>query len=152
MKKFVFIFTFVCILGFLTGCGNNKMKTLVCTSTNRGNNMTAEAEARYTFEDDKLKKFSAVVDFKDITVDNLDSVWDSFKAQFNEQNYPTEEEGYKRTTKADDKNHVFTVTIDVNFDKINKETMQKFNVDDSYLNKSYDEVKKLATQENLTCK
>ena len=133
MKKFVFIFTFVCILGFLTGCGNNKMKTLVCTSTNRGNNMTAEAEARYTFEDDKLKKFSAVVDFKDITVDNLDSVWDSFKAQFNEQNYPTEEAGYKRT-------------------KINKETMQKFNVDDSYLNKSYDEVKKLATQENFTCK
>ena len=152
MKKYVFIVVFVCILGLLTGCGKNNTKTLVCTSTNQGNNMNAQAEAKYTFIDDKLKKFSAVVDFKDITVDNLDSVWDSFKAQFNEQNYPTEEAGYKRTTKADDKNHVFTVTIDVDYDKITKETIKKFDVDDSYVNKSYDEVKKLATQENFICK
>ena len=152
MKKYVFIVLSVCILGVLTGCGKSDSKTLVCTTSNRGNNMTAQAEAKYTFKDDKLKAFSAVVEFKDITVDNIDSVWDAFKAQFNEQNYPTEESGYKRTTKADDKNHVFTVTIDVDFDKISKETMQKFDVDDSYLDKSYDEVKKLASQDNSTCK
>ena len=70
MKKYVFIILSVCILGVLTGCGKNNTKTLVCTSTNHGNNMNAKAEAKYTFKDDKLKKFSAVVNFKDITLDS----------------------------------------------------------------------------------
>ena len=152
MKKLLLLIGALFTVVIATGCGKNNTRFLVCTGNKRGNNMSAQGEYRYTFKNDKLSTLIFVATFKDITVDDLDSVWDSFKAQFNEQNYPTEEAGYKRTTKADDKNHVFTVTIDVDYDKINKETMQKFNVDESYLNKSYDEVKKLATQENYTCK
>ena len=36
------------------------------------------------------------VEFKDITVNNLSSVWSTFKTQFNEQNKPVEELGFKR--------------------------------------------------------
>ena len=114
--------------------------------------MSAQGEYRYTFKNDKLISLIFVATFKDITVDDLDSVWDSFKAQFNEQNYPTEVIGYKRITKADDKNHTFTVTLNIDFEKISKETMQKFEIGEDLVNKTYDEVKKQAIEDSFTCK
>lgn len=90
--------------------------------------------------------------FKDITVDNLSSVWDTFKTQFTEQNKPVEEPGFKRTVKADDKNYTFSVIIEIDFEKISKKTMEKYSIED-YRSKTYDELKKEATSDGtLSCK
>lgn len=152
MKKFLFLAIFLFTIVFVSGCGNKNIKTLKCTGTNRGNNMSAQGEFTYTFKNDKLVKLNAVATFRDITVDNLESVWDSFKAQFNEQNYPTQEVGYKRTTKANDKDYTFTVTLDVDYEKISKETMKKFEIDEDSVNKTYEEIKKESLESNMTCK
>ena len=42
------------------------------------------------------------------------------KDQFTEQNPPVEENGYKRTVKADDKNYTFTVGIEIDYEAISK--------------------------------
>ena len=152
MKKLLLLIGALFTVVIVTGCGKNNTKVLVCNGNKRENNMSAQGEYRYTFKNDKLSSLKFVATFKDITVDDLDSVWDSFKAQFNEQNYPTEVSGYKRTTKADDKKHTFTVTLNIDFEKISKETMQKFEIDEELVNKTYDEVKKQAIEDSFTCK
>ena len=114
--------------------------------------MNAASSVKYTFENDKLTKVKADVEFKDITVDNLSSVWDTFKAQFTAQNEPVEEIGYKRTVKADDKNYTFTVTMEIDYEKITKDIMDKYGIEDSKT-KTYDEIKKSATKDGvMSCK
>lgn len=152
MKKFLFFVLCLFTIVFISGCGNNNIKVLRCSGTNRGNNMSAQGEYVYKFKNDKLIKLNAIVTFKDITVDNLSSVWDSVKAQFNEQNYPTEEKGYKRTTKADDKNYTFTVILDIDYEKISKESMKKFEISEDTTKKTYEEIKKESIESSMTCK
>ena len=103
--------------------------------------MNAAGNIQYTFENDKVSKAKMEVIFKDINVDNLSSVWDTFKTQFTEQNKPVEEKGFKRTVKADDKNYTFSVIMEIDFGKVSKETMEKYGIED-YSSKTYDEIKK----------
>ena len=150
MKKFCYLISYLFVLFMVSGCGNNT-KVLTCTGMNLGNNMNAAATANFTFENNKLSKNKVEVVFKDITVDNLSSVWDTFKAQFTEQNKPVEVPGYKRSVKADDKNYTFSVIIEIDYNKISKETMDKYGVQDYGL-KTYDEIKEEAIGQKMTCK
>lgn len=149
MKKMCYVFTCLFVMFMVSGCGNTRV--LTCTGKNLGNNMNAYADAKYYFKGDKLSNFEVEVVFKDITVDNLSSVWDSFKEQFTEQNEPVDVAGYRRRVKSDDKNYTFSVIIDVDYNKISKETMDKYDVED-YSSKTYDEIKEINALENLTCK
>lgn len=149
MKKMCYVFTCLFVMFMVSGCGNTRV--LTCTGTNPGNNMNADANAKYYFKGDKLSNFEVEVVFKDITVSNLSSVWNSLKSQFTEQNKPVEEPGYKRSVKSDDKNYTFSVIIEVDYNKISKETMDKYGVED-YSSKTYDELREENALENLTCK
>lgn len=151
MKKFVFIFSCLFVLVGISGCGSTKV--LECTSGKTpGNNMSASGNVKYIFKNNKLSKAEFDVVFGDITIDNLSSYWDSFVAQFTEQNKPVSEPGFVRTVKSDDENYTFTVSIEIDYDKISQETMEKYDVDDIG-SKTYNEIKELATSDrNMTCK
>lgn len=154
MKKMSFFIISLFVVFAVSGCGNSNTNTkvLTCSVVTTGNNMNAAGNVEYTFENDKLSKAKIEVVFKDITVDNLSSVWDTFKTQFTEQNKPVEESGFKRTVKADDKNYTFSVIMEVDFEKISKETMEEYGIED-YRSKTYDEIKKEATSDgNMSCK
>lgn len=152
MKKIGFIIIFLFVVFVVSGCGNSNTKVLTCTGVSPGTNMNAASNVKYTFENDKLTKTKIEVTFKDITVDNLSSLWDSFKTQFTEQNEPVEELGFRRTVKADDKNYTFSVIMEIDFGKITKETMEKYGVED-YSLKTYNEIKEeMLSDEIYSCK
>lgn len=151
MKKICSIAIVLVMLIVLAGC-KSKTQELTCTSTTKGNNMNADTSVTYTFEDDKLSKADLEVVFKDISVANLDTVWESFKTQFTNQNKPVEIDGFKRTVKADDEKHTFSISMEIDYSKISKDTMKKYQIDD-FKNKSYNEVKKMAVEtDKMTCK
>lgn len=152
MKKMSFLIISLFVVFIISGCGNSNTKVLTCSGVNPGNNMDAAGTTQYTFENDKLSKVKMEVTFQDITVDNLSSVWDTFKTQFTEQNKPVEEMGFKRTVKADDKNYTFSVIIEIDYEKISPETMKKYDIED-YSSKTYDEIKKETTSDGtFSCK
>lgn len=152
MKKISFLVIALFVVFVVSGCGNSNTKVLTCSGVNPGNNMNAAGNVEYTFKNDKLSKAKIEATFKDITIDNLSSVWDSFKTQFTEQNKPVEEVGFKRTVKSDDKNYTFSVIIEIDYEKITKETMEKYGVED-YRSKTYEEIKKETTADGtFSCK
>lgn len=140
MKKNSFLVIALFVVFVVSGCGNSNTKVLTCSGVNPGNNMNAAGNVEYTFKNDKLSKAKIEATFKDITIDNLSSVWDSFKTQFTEQNKPVEEVGFKRIVKSDDKNYTFSVIIEIDYEKITKETMEKYSVED-FRSKTYEEIK-----------
>ena len=151
MKKIIFLIISLFVIIAVSGCGQNT-KVLTCSGITPGNNMNAASNVKYTFKNDKLVNAKIDVTFQDITVNNLSAVWGTFKTQITEQNQPVKETGYTRTVKADDKNYTFTVSLDIDYEKISKETMDKYAVSD-YRTKTYDEIKEEATANNaMTCK
>lgn len=152
MKKNIFLIITLFVVCVTSGCGMNNTKLLTCSGVKSGNNMNALNNIEYTFENNKLSKTKVEVEFKDINVNNLPSVWDTFKTQFTEQNKPVEELGFKRTIKADDKNYTFTVIMEIDFEKISKEIMEKYGVED-YTSKTYDEIESETTFDGvMSCK
>jgi len=152
MKKIYFSIIFLFVILVISGCGKSDTKVLTCSGVSPGNNMNAASTVKYTFENDKLSKTKIEVTFKDITVDNLSSVWDTFKTQFTQQNEPVEEEGFIRTVKADDKNYTFSVIMEIDFEKISKETMTKYGIED-YSSKTYEEIKEEIVSDGVfSCK
>ena len=151
MKKIKILVISLFLIICVTGCGNDT-KVLECTTKSEGTNMNAYANVKYTFKKDKLKKAEFEVEFKDITATELQANWSTLVEQFTSQNEPVEEKGYTRKVKNDDKNYIFTVIVSVDYDKISKETMDKYGIEDSS-NKSYVEIKELALkEEDTTCK
>ena len=149
MKKIGFIIVSLFVIFMVSGCGSST-KVLKCSGITPGTNMNADSKVEYTFENDKLSKSKIVVDFKDITISNLPSVWENFKKQFTEQNSPAEADGFKRTVEADDENYIFSVIIEIDFNKITEETMEKYSIED-FRNKTYNEVKESTENEKITC-
>ena len=151
MKKITYILIVFIMLITLSGC-KDKVETLTCTADTKGNNMNAASSVTYTFKNDKVSTAKIEAVFKDITVDNLDKLWPTFKNQFESQNMPVEEEGFKRTVKADDEKYTFTVLIDIDYNKISDETKKKYEVED-FKAKSLKDIKKIATEDDgMTCK
>ena len=153
MKKIVFMFLAIFVVLVTCSCENDSnIKVLKCSGMNKGNNMNAYSDIEYRFKDNKLSNVVTNVTFKDIEVENLSSIWDSIKTQFTEQNAPIEEVGYKRSVKSDDKNYSFTVTVDIDFEKITDEIKDKYGV--TYNNNmTYEEVLKKTTEDGtITCK
>ena len=150
MKKIGLVIISLFTILIISGCGSNTKK-LTCSGITPGTNMNADSTVEYIFENDKLSKSKINVVFKDITVSNLSTVWDKFKEQFTQQNPPIEDKGFKRTVSSDDDNYTFSVNIEIDFNKISKETMEKYSIED-YRNKSYSEVKEKTENERIKCK
>lgn len=139
MKKTLLILIGLFLVITVTGCGSEK--TLTCTTNSKGTNMNAYGKWELVFKDDKLKNTKLTATFKDITITDIDKYWDSYKKQFTEQNKPVKETGYKRYVKSNDKKHEFSVIIEVDYNKISKDIMKKYSIED-YKNRSYKAIKK----------
>ena len=155
MKKIgLFIMALFLVIS-VSGCGSktkkDDTKTLTCTNTEKGDGMTAVGSAEYKFSGKKLKTVKATFTFKDFEIDNIDKVWKEITKQLTEQNDAVKDNGYVRTVKTDDKKHTFTVIIDIDFNKISKETMEKYEVED-YSDKTYEDLLKEAEDTGMTCK
>lgn len=150
MKKLGVVFTAILMVIFVSGC--TKTTKLTCEGVYPGTNMEAATKAVYYFEDNKLVKSNIDVTFQNITVDGLESVWESFKTQFTEQNEPTEVDGYKREVSYNDKKYTFTVSIDLDYAKLTDEVREEYGVAD-YQGKTLEEIKELVTADDvMTCK
>lgn len=151
MKKTLLILIGLFLVVMVSGCSTEK--TLTCTSKTKGTNMNAYGKWELVFKNDKLTNTKLTATFKDITVADVDKYWDSYKKQFTEQNKPVKETGYKRYVKSNDKKHEFSVIIEVDYNKISKDTMKKYSIND-YKNKSYKKTKKeiLDIDPNMVCK
>ena len=143
----LFLFTFI-----LTGCGNTK--ELECIMKNTGTNMNVYGTIKYTFKDDKIVSQHSVIEFKDITVPDIDKVWNIYVKQFKNQNMPADETGYKRTIDVDDKNHIFKIILDVDYTKITNDVMNNYGIDVAEANVTYEEMKKsmLDNEDTISCK
>lgn len=143
------VFLFIC----LTGCGNTKV--LECSKKIVGVDMNIYQNIKYTFENDKLVKKHLVAEFKDITADNIEQTWDTQVEKFTNQNQPVDVEGFKRIVKSDDKNHIFKVTIDIDYTKTTNQILENYNISTDGINEvTYDELKKstLADDYTISCK
>ena len=151
MKKTLLILIGLFLVVMVSGCSTEK--TLTCTSKTKGTNMNAYGKWELVFKNDKLTNTKLTATFKDITVADVDKYWDSYKKQFTEQNKPVKETGYKRYVKSNDKKHEFSVIIEVDYNKISKDTMKKYSIND-YKNKSYKKTKKeiLDADSSMVCK
>lgn len=150
-NKFWLLFILLMVI-LISGCGKSNEKKLECTTFSEGTNMNAYGTLKYTFKDDIVQKSYIEVVFRDITLDNLENVWDYIKQQFSEQNSPVDVPGYKRSNKSDDKNHTFTVNLEVDFTKISDSTLNEYELED-LRGKSYDEVKMITEKSGeTTCK
>ena len=151
MKKTLLILIGLFLVVMVSGCSTEK--TLTCTSKTKGTNMNAYGKWELVFKNDKLTNTKLTATFKDITVTDVDKYWDSYKKQFTEQNKPVKETGYKRYVKSNDKKHEFSVIIEVDYNKISKDTMKKYSIND-YKNKSYKKTKKeiLDADSSMVCK
>lgn len=141
MKKIVYLIVLMIMCITITGCGKDNTKKLECSVFNEGTNMNAYGDLTYYFKDDKLISAEFKVSFKDITIDNLDSMWDYLVKQFDEQNPKVDEVGYKKYSTVDNKKHEYYVTAEIDFEKISKETIEKYGIDDAK-GKSMEEIKK----------
>ena len=153
MKKKILIVLTLFVLLFTCSCKkDDNIKVLKCSAMTKGNNMNIYSDIEYKFVDNKLSRFIMDATFKDIEIQNLSSIWDSIKTQFTEQNAPVSEKGFKRTVKSDDKNYTFTVSLDVDFEKIPDEVKDKYEV--TYDNNmTYEEVLKKTTEDGtVTCR
>ena len=151
MKKTLLILIGLFLVVMVSGCSTEK--TLTCTSKTKGTNMNAYGKWELVFKNDKLTNAKLTATFKDITVADVDKYWDSYKTQFTKQNKPVKETGYKRYVKSNDKKYEFSVIIEVDYNKISKDTMKKYSIND-YKNKSYKKTKKeiLDIDPSMVCK
>ena len=159
MKKSKILIITLIILLIVSGCGKSKkiikedIKTtfFTCSGVQKNDSSNADMNIKYTFENDKITKAKVEITFKDFNINNLPEVWSSIKEQITEQNKPVEDLGYKRTVKSDDEKYTYTIIIEIDYRKITKEIMKKYDVSD-FSDKTSKEVKKATVNENITCK
>lgn len=150
MKKIGLIVITLVLMVVLAGC-KEKNETLTCTKNINDEDMTITNTFKYNFTNNKVSNLKVEMVFKDFDSDNIERLWPTFKSQF-ENEMPVEVDGFKRSIKSDDQNYILTIFIDIDYSKISKDTMKKYEIED-FKDKSYKEIKKIATEnDEMTCK
>lgn len=149
MKKIGLIVITLVLMVVLVGC-KEKNETLTCTKNINDEDMTITNTFKYNFTNNKVSNLKVEMVFKDFDSDNIERLWPAFKSQF-ENEMPVEVDGFKRSIKSDDQNYILTIFIDIDYSKISKDTMKKYEIED-IKGKSYKEIKKIATEnDGMTC-
>ena len=149
MKKIGLIVITLVLVVVLVGC-KEKNETLTCTKNINDEDMTMTNTFKYNFTNNKVSNLKVEMVFKDFASDNIERLWPAFKSQF-ENEMPVEVDGFKRSIKSDDQNYILTIFIDIDYSKISKDTMKKYEIED-IKGKSYKKIKKIATEtDGMTC-
>lgn len=147
--KLLSIITLMAIL-FVTGCSGEK--TLTCTNTEKASGVQMDQEVVMKFKNDKINYVKMTVKSK-ATSDLIKNNWSIFASTMDQQYTNENSDGVKLTTKNDQENYSYDVSLEVDLEKASKDSLSKYGLssitdDDS----SMSEVKKDAEADGFTCK
>lgn len=150
MKNLKVLVAFLAVGVLLTGCG--KKETLTCTNTQTASGVSMDQEVKIAFNGRDVENIKMTVNSK-ATTDIIKKNWNVFASTLDKQ-YPNEDKnGIKVTTKNDDKNYTYDITIEIDLDKADKKSLSKYNLGDIANAKgSAKEVKESAEKSGFTCK
>lgn len=134
----------------MTGCGGEK--TLTCTNSQEASGVNMEQEIVMKFKDDKVNYVKMTVDAK-ATDDTIKNNWSLFASTLEQQYSNKEDKGVKLTTKNDEKNYSYKISLEVDLEKADEESLSEYDLDGiADKNSSMSDVKKSAEEDGFTCK
>lgn len=136
----------------VTGCGSsNSSKTLVCKNTQKQDGVDIGTTISMTFKNEKINRVKMDVSTK-FTGDDAKDLWSTFVEAMDSQNEEVNKDGVSMKVSKDDKKYEYTVTLDVNLDKADKDTLATYDLDDLVGDDSkLEDVKKEAEEDDFTC-
>lgn len=150
MKKLKLFALAIVALLVMTGCGSEK--TLTCTNTEEGSGLEMGQEVVMKFKDDKINYVKMTINAK-ATDDTIKDNWDLFASTISGQYSNTEEAGVKITTKNDEKNYSYKISLEVDLEKASEDALAKYDLEDiTDKGSNMEDVKKAAEEDGFTCK
>lgn len=152
MKKLKYLVIMLFAIIFVTGCGSNE-KTLTCTNTEEESGLKMKQTIVMNFKDDKINNVKMTVD-NEATDDLIKENWDMFASALDQQfNTDEETKGVKLTTSNDKDTYNYSVSIEVDLNEANEESLALYDMEDiADSDESYEDVKKSAEEDGFTCK
>lgn len=152
MKKFKLLLVVVMVAILTTGCGSTKKLSCSMDQSMMGINMGLNVS--FKFKNEKVSNLTMKITMK-AENDAIKEGWSDAVASLNEQYKDESAEGVKLSTKNDDKNYTYTVTLDVDLNKASKESLEKYDLDEFYdiakEKTDIEEVKKSAEADGFKC-
>lgn len=151
MKKFKLLLVVVMVAVLTTGCGTKKLS---CSMDQSMMGLNMGLNVSFKFKNEKVNHLAMTITVK-AENDTIKQGWSDAVASLNEQYKDESLEGIKLSTKNDDKNYTYTVTLDVDLNKAKKEDLKKYDLDDFYdiakEKTDIEEVKKSAESNGFKC-
>ena len=135
---------------FITGCGNQK--TLTCSMSEEDDGLSMNQELNVVYEEDKIANVRMSMDAK-ITDDQYQEYWDMFVSMMESQYEEKNADGIKVSTKSNDDNYTFNITLDVDLEKASADDLATYDLEDlADETATYEELKDQLEESGYTCK
>ena len=135
---------------FITGCGNQK--TLTCSMSEEDDGLSMNQELNVVYEEDKIANVRMSMDAK-ITDDQYQEYWDMFVSMMESQYEEKNADGIKVSTKSNDNNYTFNITLDVDLEKASADDLATYDLEDlADETATYEELKEQLEESGYTCK
>ena len=135
---------------FITGCGNQK--TLTCSMSEEDDGLSMNQELNVVYEEDKIANVRMSIDAK-ITDDQYQEYWDMFVSMMESQYEEKNADGIKVSTKSNDDNYTFNITLDVDLEKASADDLATYDLEDlADETATYEELKEQLEESGYTCK
>ena len=135
---------------FITGCGNQK--TLTCSMSEEDDGLSMNQELNVVYEEDKIANVRMSMDAK-ITDDQYQEYWDMFVSMMESQYEEKNADGIKLSTKSNDDNYTFNITLDVDLEKASADDLATYDLEDlADETATYEELKEQLEESGYTCK
>ncbi len=135
----------------VTGCGSSNSKTLVCKNTQKQDGVDIGTTVSMTFKNEKINRVKMDVSTR-LTGDDAKDLWSTFVEAMDGQNEEVDKDGVSMKVSKDDKKYEYTVTLDVNLDKADKDALATYGLDELIGDDSkLEDVKKEAEKDDFTC-
>lgn len=135
---------------FITGCGNQK--TLTCSMSEEDDGLSMNQELNVVYEEDKIANVRMSMDAK-ITDDQYQEYWDMFVSMMESQYEEKNADGIKVSTKSNDDNYTFNITLDIDLEKASADDLATYDLEDlADETATYEELKEQLEESGYTCK
>lgn len=151
MKKLSMLCLGLVSIMLVTGCGSSNSKTLVCKNTQKQDGVDIGTTVSMTFKNEKINRVKMDVSTR-LTGDDAKDLWSTFVEAMDGQNEEVDKDGVSMKVSKDDKKYEYTVTLDVNLDKADKDALATYGLDELIGDDSkLEDVKKEAEKDDFTC-
>lgn len=151
MKKVMSFLLVLVAVVLLTGCGSGK--TLTCTNTEEQNGASMKQTVEMKFKKDKVTNVKMTLETKAVD-SSVKEQWSTVSSMLESMYGNTKDvDGIKVTTKNDDKNFNYTVTVAIDVKKAKEEDLAEYDMTGSLDSEvTYEDMKKDAEASGFTCK